>query len=141
MDALVAKCDQLEIEALLSNFTWHADRGDGAALAALFLPDAVLTVGGVALLGRDAIAADCNKRSENPARKTRHIWSNLRFGQAGDDTITTTIVQQTFEHNGADQPTQLRLNDVTDTFRRNEAGAWRFASRLIKREMALSFPA
>jgi uncharacterized protein (TIGR02246 family) len=141
MDALMAKCHQREIEALLSDFTWHADRGDGAALAGLFLPDAVLTVGGIALRGRDAIAADCQKRSEDPARKTRHIWSNLRFGQTGDGMITTTIVQQTFEQNGGDQPTQLRLNDVTDTFRRNESGAWRFASRLIKREMALSFPA
>jgi ketosteroid isomerase-like protein len=141
MDALTAKYHQMEIETLLSDFTWHADRGDGAALAALFLPDAVLTVGGVALCGRGVIAADCQERSENPARKTRHIWSNLRFGQAGGDMITTTIVQQTFEQNGADQPTQLRLNDVTDTFRRNEAGEWRFASRLIKREMALSFPA
>jgi uncharacterized protein (TIGR02246 family) len=141
MDALMAKCDRAEIEALLSDFTWHADRGNGAALAALFLPDAVLTVGGVALRGRDAIAADCHKRFENPARKTRHIWSNLRFEQAGDDLITTTIVQQTFEQNGVDRPTQLRLNDVTDTFRRNESGAWRFASRLIKREMVLNFPA
>ncbi|HWL19936.1 MAG TPA: nuclear transport factor 2 family protein [Bradyrhizobium sp.] len=141
MDVLIAKCDQMAIEALLSDFTWHADRGEGAALGALFLSDAVLTAGGVALRGCDVIAADCYRRSENPTRKTRHIWSNLRFEQAGDDLIATTIVQQTFEQNGVDQPTQLRLNDVTDTFRKNESGAWRFASRSIKREMALTFPA
>jgi hypothetical protein len=93
-----------------------------------------------ALRGRDAIAADCHKCSENPPRKTRHIWSNLRFGEAAVDMITTTIIQQTFERNGADRPTQLRQNDVTDAFRRNEAGEWLFTSRLVKRELALSIP-
>jgi len=133
--------DQQAIERLLGDFAWHADRGEGVALAALFLPDAVLTVGGNDLRGRDAIAADCHRRFENPGRKTRHIWSNLRLERIEGGTIMTTAIQMTFEQYDPEKPAHLRLNDLFDSFRKDESGAWRFASRLIKREMALSIPA
>ncbi len=132
--------DHKAIERLLSDFAWHADRGEGAALADLFLPDAVLTVGGVDLQGRVAIAADCHRRHENPLRKTRHVWSNLRVLHRDDGAVATAAVQLTYEQTGPDLPTQLRVNDLFDTFRRDAAGRWRFARRLIKRELALCLP-
>jgi hypothetical protein len=132
--------DIFEVQWLLSDFTWFADRGDGAALGGLFLPDAVLTVGGRDLRGREEIAADCSRRAMAAGRKTRHLWCNLRFERFSADEISTTAVQMTFEHTAAGASAQLRVNDIFDVFRKDESGAWRFASRIIKREMTLAVP-
>jgi hypothetical protein len=126
------------MQRLLSDFAWHADRGDGAALGALFLPTGALLVGGQELVGPEEIAADCYRRFQNPQRKTRHMWSNLRLDQVDTDAATATAVQLTFEQAALDQPTQLRVNDVFDTFAKDPAGRWRFARRVVQREMALT---
>jgi uncharacterized protein (TIGR02246 family) len=132
--------DQLVIEQLLSDFAWFADRGDGEALARLFLPDAILIVGGTELVGRQRIADDCFRRFNDPHRKTRHVWSNLRIEHSGADSVTTTAVQMTFEQSAPDIPTQLRVNDLFDEFRRDADKRWRIARRTIKREIALALP-
>ena len=106
-------------------------------MAALFLADGVLTINGQVFAGPASIAADCRKRFETPERKTRHSWSNLRVDQHDDGTCTSTAVQVTFETMAAGQPATLRVSDVTDTFRKNPQGHWRFASRMIERQMAL----
>ncbi len=124
------------IERLLSDFAWHADRGEGEAMAALFLPGATLQVGGREFRGQAEIAADCSGRAK-PGRKVRHVWSNLRLTQQDGDSATGTAVQLTYEQTGADQPTQLRINDLFDSFQRDANGVWRFASRVIDRQMAL----
>jgi len=124
------------IEQLLSNFAWFADRGDGARLSALFLPEGTLTVGGIELHGREEISVDCCRRVVN-GRKTRHVWSNLRVDRSETNEISTTAVQMTFEQRDPEKPTQLRVNDLFDCFRRDADGSWRFARRVIKREMAL----
>jgi len=125
-------------ERMLSDFAWHADRGEGDSLAALFLPDGRLTVGGKELEGRLEIAKDSRSRHSDPATKTRHVWSNLRIVQMDADLVRTTAVQLTFEQKGPDKPTQLRVNDLFDEFAKDAEGAWRFASRVISREMALA---
>ena len=128
--------DVTKIERLLSDFAWLADRGDGAALAQLFLPQATLVVGGVRLVGRAEIAEDCRRRALDPLRKTRHVWSNLRVIQEADGTIAGNAVQLTFEQTGSDG-TKLRINDVTDRYEVDSDGTWRFKSRIIERQMAL----
>jgi hypothetical protein len=63
------------IERLFSDFAWFADRCDAEALANLFMPGGVLSVGGRESAGSDNIAADCRKRFAVSDRKTRHMWS------------------------------------------------------------------
>jgi hypothetical protein len=128
--------DLTRIERLLSDFAWHADRGDGASLAQLFLPDAVLVVGGARLAGRAEIAEDCRRRALAPGRKTRHVWSNLRLDPQTDGTVSATAIQLTFEQTDA-AATRVRINDLTDRYQRDAAGTWRFMSRIIERQMAL----
>lgn len=128
---------QADIERLLSDFAWYADRGCGAEMAALFLPDGVLRVGGQDLAGRDAIASDCYRRAEDAARKTRHVWSNLRIESQANGCVHGTAIQLTFEMRGPDAPAHLRVNDVIDEFRRDAEGNWRFARRAIERQAAL----
>jgi hypothetical protein len=130
------------IRELLSEFAWCADRGDGAGLSALFLPEGVLHAGGQDHVGRERIAQDCARRAAVPGRKTRHVWSNLRVERADAGRISTTAVQLTFEQ--LEQPgqagpgsTQLRVNDVFDTFALDSSGRWRFMTRRIERAMGL----
>ncbi len=129
--------DTRAVERLLSDFAWNADRGDGDGLGALFAPEATLIVGGQQLAGRAAIAADCHRRASQPGRKVRHIWSNLRLDGDPTRALSATAVQMTFEQMEGQQGTQLRINDLFDTFVRDAEGKLRFASREIRREMSL----
>ncbi|MES2973783.1 MAG: nuclear transport factor 2 family protein [Pseudomonadota bacterium] len=131
--------DRAAIEQLLSGFTWFADRHDAGGLAALFTEDARMNVAGKVIDGRAAMLADLAVRLGDPARKTRHIWANLRYLPAQGGAIRTAIVQQTFEQDG-DSPARLRINDITDTFRRDASGAWKISERLIERGMSLALP-
>ncbi|MES2183198.1 MAG: SgcJ/EcaC family oxidoreductase [Pseudomonadota bacterium] len=133
----MTRSDVQDIEALLSDFAWFADRGDGQGLSELFLPDGILLVGGQEHRGRASIAADCYRRASDPGRKVRHVWSNLRIGDESAGQINTVAMQLTFEQTGEHPKTQLRVNDLADVFARNTDGSWRFAHRLIARAMAL----
>jgi hypothetical protein len=136
---MVPPADLERIRELLTSFAWFADRGDGDGLSRLFLPEAVLHVGGQDHVGREQIAQDCRRRAAVPGRKVRHVWSNLRIERAAADRISTTAVQLTFEQfeqqEGA--PTHLRVNDMLDTFARDPSGQWHFAGRRIERALAL----
>src|SRR5258705_1096316 len=129
--------DLREIEGLLSDFAWYADRGDGEGLAALFLPDAALVVSGEEHRGRERIADDCRRRASDPSRKVRHVWSNLRVEGEDGGEVRTAAIQLTFEQSGGQPGTQLRINDLSDRFAKGPDGQWRLAHRLIARPMAL----
>ena len=134
----VTYAERAAIEQLLSDFAWHADRGEGVSLAGLFVPDGILVVGGQELQGRAQIADDCHRRGIGSQRKTRHVWSNLRVARAAADTLTTTAIQLTIEQADPSQSqAQVRVNDLFDTLRRDSQGAWRFVRRVISREMTL----
>jgi uncharacterized protein (TIGR02246 family) len=128
-----------EIERLFNDFSWHADRGDGLALAALFATEGVLYVGGQELTGHKQIADDMTRRALIPGRKTRHVWSNLRIVESHENQLSTAAIQLTFEETGDDRPTQLRVSDLIDTLQKDNDGRWRFARRIISRQMALAF--
>jgi uncharacterized protein (TIGR02246 family) len=141
-EAAVTYAERASIEQLLSDFAWHADRGEGVSLAGLFLPDGVLVVGGQELEGRAQIAADCHRRGIGSQRKTRHVWSNLRVARADADTLSTTAIQLTIEQTDPGRPqAQMRVNDLFDTLRKDSQGSWRFARRVISREMTLQLGA
>jgi SnoaL-like domain len=137
-EAAVTYPERAAIEQLLGDFAWHADRGEGVLLAGLFMPDGILVVGGQELHGRERIAEDCHRRGIGSTRKTRHVWSNLRIGRREADTLETTAIQLTIEQTDPSVPdAQVRVNDLFDTLRQDPHGAWRFARRIISREMAL----
>ena len=138
MGQQMTESDWRALEELLTDFAWHADRGDGDALGALFQPEATLEVGGQKHQGRTEISADCYRRASDPTRKVRHIWSNLRLLKADSNHVRTAAVQMTFEQSAKSEGTQVRVNDLLDVFVRAEDGRWRFAERTISRAMALA---
>ncbi|WP_432258371.1 nuclear transport factor 2 family protein [Cupriavidus sp. TMH.W2] len=138
IDNAMTVSDRLEIERLFNEFSWCVDHGDAAGLSGLFASDGVLCVGGQEIKGQLAIGDEASRRSRIPGRKTRHVWSNLRVVSMDDHSAETTAVQLTFEQNGPERPAQLRISDLSDTLRRDSQGQWRFARRLINREMTVA---
>ena len=68
----------------------------------------------------------------------RHVWSNLRIVRPATHTLETTAIQLTIEQTEPSLPNaQVRVNDLFDTLHRDAQGTWRFARRIISREMAL----
>jgi hypothetical protein len=134
----IALPDRQAIEDLLSRFAWHADRGEGESLGALFLEDGVLEVGGSRLQGPAQIGADCQRRFTDPHRKTRHLWTNLHIERTDPHSVVTVALQLTFEQSTPGLPAQLRVNDLFDEFRRDAGGHWRFANRRIVRALGLT---
>jgi hypothetical protein len=132
----MSELDLTPFGRLLSDFAWHADRGDGLSLAQLFLPEAVLIVNELRLEGRAEIATDCQRRALDPRRKTRHVWSNLRVNPEADGTVSATAVQLTFEQTDS-ATARMRINEVFDHYQQDAAGVWRFKSRIIERQMAI----
>ncbi len=133
----MTESDWRAVEGLLTDFAWHADHGQGDALGALFLPDAVLVVGGEEHRGRERIGADCHRRASDPTRKVRHVWSNLKLLAEEEGQLRTTATQLTFEQSSKHARTQLRVNDLHDRFARGADGQWRFAARTIARAMSV----
>lgn len=135
-----AASDLEEIRALLSDFAWFADRGDGESLSRLFLPEASLQVGGQEHVGRRQIGDDCARRAAAPGRRARHLWTNLRVLRSEDGQLATALLQMTFEQVVLPEQTtqELRVNDVFDTFGRDAQGRWRFASRRIERAIGIT---
>ncbi len=127
-----------EIEDLLTTFGDCADRANGGELAELFVDDGTLIMGTQQARGRLAIMAFTTERFVDPARKTRHVWSNLKLVTTADAQLQAASIQQTFEQIGADQPAQIRVSDVTDEFVRDAGGSWRFMSRRISRVFTVS---
>jgi ketosteroid isomerase-like protein len=72
-----------EIDAVLADWAWHLDHGDFDAVAELFTEDALFITGAVELRGRSAIKSRYTERLV--VRSTRHTYSGLRVGPAGDD--------------------------------------------------------
>lgn len=124
------------IERLLTEFGFLADSHDAPALCELFMPDAVLDANGTLRHGHAELLADFQLRVGNRARKTRHIWSNLRIVDADNALVRSAMTQQTFdqEEGGA---VHLRVNDMADTFSRDAGGAWKFQERIIRRQFAV----
>jgi len=129
--------DLQAIQRLLSDFAWAADRGLAGALSELFFPDGTLCINGQTYQGRVEIAADCRRRAAIAQRLTRHVWSNLRVDIQADGSCEATLVQQTYESAGPDQPLKIRVNDVSDRIARDADGRWRFRTRIIERQMAM----
>lgn len=82
MDELQRLLAERACEQLVLRAATHVDRGEAAALAALFTPEAVLVrPGGESLVGRAAIQAAYARR---PAERiTRHLVTNVRVAFDG----------------------------------------------------------
>lgn len=128
---LAAIADRVAISDLIARYTFHLDKGEWDAVAALFTPDARIdfTVFGAPVMTppelRDFLA------SSLPAfRRTQHLMGLPTIDLAGDTATARTPCLNPMVIDGADGQVQAWLIGLwyDDTLRRTESG-WRFAAR------------
>ncbi len=73
------------IAALLNEFCWRVDDCRGSEVAELFVENGTVDTPRFNLVGRDAIHSWFSARADPRSRLSRHIWTNLRIRQDGDD--------------------------------------------------------
>lgn len=129
------RADVEAIERLMTEYAWHADHHNAQALSELFALDGTLRLNGHEMQGRAEIADFCGQRFATPGRQTRHVWSNLRLGEPGGQRLNTTSLQLTFERLGEGEPTQIRVSDVSDEWKRDAQGRWWLTRRGVSRAL------
>lgn len=70
------------IEALINEFCWRVDNKQGERVAELFTVDATVDTPHFKLSGNQQIHTLFSERANDPARLSRHYWSNLRITPA-----------------------------------------------------------
>lgn len=127
--------DTAALRALVEAYARHADDGDGAAFAALFLPNARLRTWPVdGSEGRSHEGADAigriPGRLKDQYESTAHLVGASRWsvGPDGSATGTTECVAHHRQPYGRDRVLTIRYED---TFGRDADGRWRFAAREV----------
>jgi hypothetical protein len=128
--------DRLEIEALVTEFAYRIDHGFSDRVADLFAPQGWYgREGGTKSVGRDAIrAAYAGRRSESPARLSRHLFANLRVAFDGEDGANGLSTLMLIAGDGAAPlPVNVTLvQDYVDRYVRID-GSWLFLARETRR--------
>lgn len=83
------------IGALLTEFCWRVDHGEGRRVADLFTQDGSVTSPHFHEVGREEIGALYQSRADAGGRLTRHFWSNLRVTPAGEGRFGATSYTMT----------------------------------------------
>lgn len=131
MDPLARLLDARAIERLIVEYAALNDAGDWQAVAAMYAPDGRMsrpTTPDTFIEGADAILDAFQAR---PARKSRHVVSNIRVDVAGD---SATAQSQILLFTAAGQPPLV--GTYADRLVRTAEG-WRFTER----RGSLDFPA
>lgn len=131
MDPLARLADERAIERMVLDYAAFNDAGDWQAVAAMYAPEGRMsrpTAPDAFIEGAEAILAAFLAR---PARKSRHIVSNVRVDVDGD---RATASSQILLFTAAGQPPLV--GSYADKLVRT-AGGWRFAER----RGSLDFPA
>jgi hypothetical protein len=76
------------IAALITEFCWRVDSGDGGRVAELFTEDATLATPAFTLDGRQAIDDWFKVRADPTKRLSRHFWTNLRIAPGEEGSYT-----------------------------------------------------
>src|ERR1700757_505995 len=80
------------VAKLLLRFSEAVDTRDPAGIAALFTEDGLFQPGEKPIQGAAAIEAFYRERQRDPARRTRHLWSNLMVTAQADGAAAVRVV-------------------------------------------------
>ena len=129
----VSVADQQAIERLVHEHAWLIDHGQASQVADLFTEDGRLFGAGPDKVGRAAIAAWADQRQAMAERRSRHVQTNVRLGQAPGGTVRGTVVLTLYRHDGPGPGSlvPLLVGEYDDTYAKGADGQWRFAERRL----------
>ena len=123
--------DRLEIQQLMSEYSFHEDRGSAQEWGALFTHDgSFVGLGKAPVSGRDNLVAFAVRRwNEKPHVRNRTHWiSNIVISPTAEGAISQSF-QMSVDLEG-DQYKIANISAKADQLRR-EDGQWRFYERRI----------
>ena len=127
---------------LLLRFSEAVDTRDAAQVGALFTQDGLFQPSETAIQGAPAIEDFYRKRFSDPARRTRHLWSNLMITAQDHDAagLRAILSNYAFEPAVSTTEVQLRVGNVSALCRRGPDGDWVFAEHRFERLYAMRLP-
>jgi ketosteroid isomerase-like protein len=136
MDALQRAVIRSEIEALNAEFAYLIDHGLSEGVADLFTEDGSYgRASGERTTGRAALRKIYEMRAARGARTAAHVFTNLRLTIESETQARGVTFLVLFAEDGAaPQPAEVNLvSEYEDVYRRGDDGAWRYASRTVRR--------
>ena len=127
---------------LLLRFSDAVDNRDAAQVGALFTRDGLFKPSDTPIQGASAIEAFYRDRFRDPARRTRHLWSNLMITAQTFETASLQAVLSNYAFEPAVSTTeiQLRVGNVSALCRRSAHGDWAFSEHRYERLYAMRLP-
>jgi ketosteroid isomerase-like protein len=121
--------DRLAIAELVTEYAWLLDHSRWHDVAHLCTDDAVLTIRGREIHGREGLAEWAEHRAANRARRTQHQMTLLRLEPVSGDLVTGTAALVLHVAKAGHGGTYVDLvGEYRDEYVRTEAG-WRFRRR------------
>jgi ketosteroid isomerase-like protein len=122
--------DRLAIEGLVTEYAWLLDHRRWDEVAGLCTEDAVLTIRGREISGREGLAAWAEHRAARASRRTQHQMTLLRLEPSPDpDLVTGTAALVLHVAKAGHGGTYVDLvGEYRDEYVRT-AGGWRFRRR------------
>jgi len=118
------------VNQLFAQYAWAQDAADFALLREVFTEDAQFTVEAPGIdtigpiRGRDAILAFVGETITGQNDQRRHVITNVRFEEEGEDRATATAILTLIVV--ADGALRVQSTGVYRTTVAFEGGAWRF---------------
>ncbi len=127
---------------LLLRFSEAVDNRRVDAIAALFTPDGLFQLGPQSVSGPPAVAEFYRERLRDPARRTRHLWSNVMLSseRGRSARFGAVLTNYVFEPSVSTTEVQMRVGDVSGVCRRDARGDWLFVEHRYERTYALRLP-
>ena len=121
------------IEAINAEFAWLIDHRDGVGVESLFTMGGVYDMSNRIFRGRDQIKGFYDARKSRGSRAARHVFSNLHLTMERPDRASGTTILTLYACDGEPPyPAQaILIADYDDVYVRDEAGRWRYESRVI----------
>src|SRR5580658_9332734 len=121
--------DRLAISELVTEYAWLLDHSRWHDVADLCTNDAVLTIRGREIHGREGLADWAEHRAANKARRTQHQMTLLRLEPVSGDLVTGTAALVLHVAKAGHGGTYVDLvGEYRDEYVRT-AGGWRFRRR------------
>ncbi len=141
MDGSLRRDIEADCRALLADYAVAVDKGDGAAMAAMFTPDGVLRRGDTALTGPAEIPKIIGQRPDDLVM--RHMVTTISVQVRDQNSATALAYYMVYNARGAALPLPMAqpfsLGEWHCAFAKTPSG-WRLSSFEIKRVFVRDAP-
>jgi ketosteroid isomerase-like protein len=120
-----------EVESLLADWAHAVDSGQAESAIVHYAEAAEQHLPHGSAIGREAVAAGLARRQAMTERRTRHVFTNLRVVQEGQDVVAHTVLTLYRSDTADRSPCAEMVADLTDRYQRGADGRLRIVHRRV----------